>query len=88
MSRLIITLALIAGVLGASGTAMAAKPARQGCMGETVSSGARVIRPYGQAISDFARAHDEGNPRGLGDEVQALQDGLIPDADFPNTCND
>ena len=75
-------------VIGA-GAAGAATPASQGCVGSTVSGLAAVAHangiPYGQLVVGFAQ--DPFSRPGLGDGVQLLQAGQVPDAVVPNTCN-
>jgi hypothetical protein len=41
---------------------------------------------FGSAVVGFAQ--EPGNRPGLGDGVQLLQAGLVPDEVVPNTCND
>ncbi|MCD6015113.1 MAG: hypothetical protein K0R88_1197 [Solirubrobacterales bacterium] len=75
--------------LGSGSVAGAAKPANQGCVGESLSALA-TNQPspgaFGAAVVSFAQ--DPSGRPGLGDTVQAGQAGLIPDAVLPNTCND
>jgi hypothetical protein len=84
---LLATLGLNTGVAGAS------QPANQACYGESISVLA-ADQPFpgafGGAVVGFAQAPpDEFLPLpGLGDGVQALQAGLVPDEVVPNTCND
>jgi hypothetical protein len=78
---------LTAGItLGAAG---AAEPANQACIGESLSALA-TTQPapgaFGQGVRGFAQ--DPMTPPGLGDGIQALQAGVVPDAVVPNTCND
>jgi hypothetical protein len=63
----------------------AATPAVQACVGSTFSAGAHEPGPLGQVVSVFAQVPDGF---GLGNAIQALQAGLVPDALVPNTCND
>jgi hypothetical protein len=63
------------------GSASAAEPAVQGCVGESVSSNAKAPGPYGAFISSVAM-HG-----GIGGDVQVVQAGLVPDDVYPNTCN-
>ncbi|HET6949513.1 MAG TPA: hypothetical protein VFI47_04000 [Acidimicrobiales bacterium] len=71
----------------------AGTPASPGCYGESISALATADQPFpgafGQAVVGFAQAPpDESFPLpGLGDGVQALQDGQVPDNVVPNTCN-
>ena len=81
--KLLIGCAVIAtAVLVGTGSASAAKPVVTGCVGASVSSNAKAEGPYGAFISSVAR---DG---GLGDDVQAVQAGLVPDELYENTCND
>ena len=67
-----------------TGVAHAATPAVQGCVGDTFAGhkspafGAVVIRPFAQ---------DPTNRPGLGDGIQALQAGAVPDEVAANACN-
>ena len=63
--------------------AAAAEPANQACVGESFSA---LAGPgFGQGVVSFAQ---QPGPPGLGDGIQALQAGLVPDFVVPNTCND
>lgn len=73
--------ALTGGVL-VGGTAHAAKPATQACLGQFFS--AAEPGAVGPGVRIFATTTDFG----LGDEIQFLQAGLVPDELFENTCND
>ena len=77
------------GVLGGGvGVAGAAEPNNQACVGTTFSplaSNQPAPGAFGQAVTSFAQAPD-GRP-GLGDAIQALQAGVVPDNIVPNTCN-
>jgi len=64
--------------------AAAAKPNNQACLGVDASTGAQVLRPYGQVISSIATTAAGA----MGEEVQLHLAGEIPDSVFPNTCND
>jgi hypothetical protein len=71
-----------------SAPAGAARPAVQGCIGSTISPLATnqpVAGAFGQGIVEFAR--DPFSRPGLGDGIQALQAGVVPDFVVPNTCN-
>ena len=69
----------------AGGAADAATPASKGCMGESVSAAAQGNQgAFGALVSSTAQL--EGDP-GIGDIVQAIQAGLIPDEVLSNTCN-
>ena len=75
-------------VLASGGVASAAQPANQACLGESLSALA-TTQPapgaFGAGVVGFAQAPD-GQP-GLGDGIQALQAGQVPNAVLPNTCN-
>jgi hypothetical protein len=64
--------------------ASAAEPAKQGCVGESVAANAQTIHPYGAFISSVAPQNIFGT---LGDAVQAVQAGQVPDDLYNNTCN-
>jgi hypothetical protein len=89
-ARAVTAAAIVAGslVIGA-GAAGAATPVSQGCVGSTVSNLSAVAHdagiPYGQLIVGFAQ--DPFSRPGLGDGIQQLQAGLVPDEVVPNTCN-
>jgi hypothetical protein len=87
---LVITSVATAATLGlASAVADAGEPASKGCYGESISalaSSQPFPGAFGAAVVGFAQAPD-GRP-GLGDGVQALQAGLVPDDVVPNSCND
>ncbi|MET0511825.1 MAG: hypothetical protein ABW135_09120 [Thermoleophilaceae bacterium] len=76
-------------ILGSGGVASAAPPASQACVGKSLSALA-TSQPspgaFGAAVVGFAQAPD-ARP-GLGDGIQALQAGVVPDEVVPNTCND
>ena len=76
-----ITSCLTIGTLPAS----AANPAVKGCVGKSVSSFSSTIVRSGWLYRDFAQ--DPASRPGLGDAVQGLQAGAVPDAAFPNSCN-
>jgi hypothetical protein len=90
MSKFVVSIALCVGLLGAgaAATASAAQPVSQGCVGDTVTAAAHAVHPYGSAVSGFAHDTSNGNRAGVGDDLQALQAGQVPDEVFPNTCND
>jgi hypothetical protein len=72
-----------------SAPAGAATPAVQGCVGSTVSPLAQnqpAPGAFGRGVEFFAR--DPFSRPGLGDAIQALQAGVVPDLLVPNTCND
>jgi hypothetical protein len=73
----------------ASGAVDAKAPANTGCYGESISALASdqpAPGAFGAGVVGFAQAPD-ARP-GLGDGVQALQAGLVPDEVVTNTCND
>jgi hypothetical protein len=90
MKRLFVaTSAAVAVVVTAAGVADAGPPANQGCYGESISalaSNQPAPGAFGAAVVGFAQAPDD-RP-GLGDGVQLVQAGLVPDEVVPNTCND
>jgi hypothetical protein len=72
-------------VLAAGGAAGAAEPEVQGCYGESISALARGSQgAFGASTVNFAQNFP---PPGLGDGVQLLQAGQVPDFVVPNTCN-
>jgi hypothetical protein len=79
-----------AGLIGAvAAPASAGKPTNQACVGESLSalaSNQPSPGAFGGAIRSFAQAPD-GTP-GIGDGVQSLQAGDVPNDVLPNTCND
>ena len=81
---------LLAGVvLGSASVAGAGEPVVEACVGTTFSGAAAALPPsgVGELISGFAQAPDTAHP-GLGDGIQNLQAGLVPDEVAVNTCND
>lgn len=76
-------------VLGAGSVAGAAEPANQACVGESLSALATtqpVPGGFGAGVRGFAQDPNLPPP-GLGDGIQALQAGVVPDNIVPNTCN-
>ena len=78
-------IAATAGVAIVSGLfaspAGAAEPANQACLGESLSA---LAGPgFGRGVVSFVPV---GRP-GLGDGIQLLQAGVVPDELLPNTCN-
>jgi hypothetical protein len=67
------------------GPASAGPPATHGCVGASVSANAQAMHPYGQFISQVAPRSEFGS---VGDAVQLVQAGAIPDSVYWNTCND
>ncbi len=81
--RLALGLAIASVLVTASlGSASAATPAKQACFGKDFSGYAQDLAPLGQTLRELGII--EG---GLGQEVQAHQAGLVPDAVIPNSCN-
>jgi len=82
---------LAAGLVLASGAvAGAGEPANQACVGDSFSvlaSNQPAPGAFGGAVAGFAQDPNLP-PAGLGDGLQALQAGVVPDAVVPNTCND
>jgi len=67
----------------------AAQPAVQACVGSTFSGAAASVRgviPLGQLVKGFAQDPTTAHP-GLGDGIQLLQAGQVPDEVVVNTCN-
>ncbi len=87
----VLAVLLVSGVAAlalAGGGALAAKPAVQGCLGASVRWHATTEGAgggFGHFVADTAR--DKAFGPGVGEEVQAVQAGEVPDADFENTCN-
>ena len=89
MKRLFIvfSISLLAALGLNTGVAGASQPANQACYGESISALAMGSQGgFGSGVVGFAQAPDD-RP-GLGDGVQALQAGDVPDEVVPNTCND
>jgi hypothetical protein len=78
-------------MLASAGVASASHPGPvlQACVGTTFSTAAANLPPgdVGALIAAFAQAPDTAHP-GLGDGIQELQAGLVPDDVAVNTCND
>jgi hypothetical protein len=76
--------------LGSGGVASAGEPVDQRCVGESPSALA-TTQPFpgafGAGVVGFAQDPNLPPP-GLGDGIQALQAGPVPDEVVPNTCND
>ena len=88
-----LSISLLAALGFNTGVAGAGEPVNPACYGESISALA-TEQPFpgafGGAVVGFAQAPpDEFLPLpGLGDGVQAVQAGLVPDEVVPNTCND
>jgi hypothetical protein len=89
---IVLAISLLAALGLNTGVASAGEPANQGCYGESISFLA-TDQPFpgafGAGVVGFAQAPpDEFLPLpGLGDGVQALQAGVVPDEVVLNTCN-
>ena len=75
----------VGGIAGYGSIAGAATPAVTGCVGSTFSSLATAAPRLGQGVKGFAQ--DPTTKPGLGDGIQALQAGQVPDDVVANTCN-
>ena len=89
MKQLIAALVSVIAVFGlTTGVAAAAKPANPACVGTSFSplaSNQPAPGAFGGAVVSFAQEPDD-RP-GLGNGIQALQAGFVPDEIVPNTCN-
>ena len=83
-----VALAVAASGVGSVGSVEAAEPANRSCLGTSFSALATDQAPgvFGGRVVDFAQ--DPGSRPGLGDGIQVLQTGAVPDEIVPNTCND
>jgi hypothetical protein len=89
MKKSIIAGALAAAVTSVTvGSASAAQPRVQACIGTTSSANAQFLGGVGEVRSGFATDQDGFGGPGFGAEMQVLQAGLVPDFIAPNTCND
>jgi hypothetical protein len=81
------TAAIAVGTLGISTAAGASTPVVTGCVGVTFSDAAHasVRGSFGQTIRGFA--HEPDGRRGLGDGIQLVQAGHVPDEVAINACN-
>ncbi len=81
--------AVLLGGTGFAGTAAAAKPANQACVGDlfngTAPEEGGPVAGAGAMVSEQAR----NQPFGIsfGKQIQALQSGFVPDSIQPNSCN-
>jgi hypothetical protein len=76
-------------IAAVAGPASAATPAKQACVGESLSalaSNQPSNGSFGAAVVGFAQMPGTAHP-GLGDGIQALQAGAVSDVTVPNTCN-
>ena len=96
MRRSLLRSALAVALVGATtlasaAPAFAARPRRQACVGITFAVGATGSQPPGDtvggAVRDFARDRVL-SPVGLGDGIQLMQAGFLPDTVEANVCND
>jgi hypothetical protein len=89
---IVLAISLLAALGLNTGVASAGEPANQGCYGESISALA-TNQPFpgafGAGTVGFAQAPtNEIVPLpGLGDGVQLLQAGMVPDDVVLNTCN-
>ena len=89
-----IAAAIVAGAMlggvGLAGTAGAAEPANQACIGDlfngTAPEEGGPVPGAGETVSDFAV--DQPFELTFGEGIQALQAGEVPDEIQPNSCND
>jgi len=94
MKRMIVSAVFAFGLIGGgvgvagAGVAGAAEPNNQACVGESLSvlaSNQPAPGAFGAGVVFFAQAPDGF---GLGNNIQFLQAGVVPDTIVPNTCND
>lgn len=64
------------------GTAMAAQPNNQACLGHDFAGYAQGGSNFGNFVSGLATGTS-----GVGNEVQAHLAGDVPDSTLPNSCN-
>lgn len=83
MTRLFIALLAVSAVWVAlgSGTAAAAMPNHQACLGHDISGYAKDGAFFGAFVADLAQTTN-----GAGDEIQAHLAGEIPHEVLPNSC--
>lgn len=82
--RMIVGLSVAIGLsLAFAGSAFAAQPNNQACLGHDVSGYAADGSGFGHFVAEVV-----ATGRGAGQEVQLHLAGLIPDEAIPNTCND
>ena len=95
MRRTLLRCALTLALAGAIGVAVASPasagpPRRQACIGtgfRALATDQPAPGAFGHGVGSFAKAPNTAHP-GLGDGIQALQAGLVPDDLVENTCND
>ncbi|MDH3704459.1 MAG: hypothetical protein OES57_00220 [Acidimicrobiia bacterium] len=83
--------ALFGGV-GLAGTAGAAEPANQACIGDLfggfASENGGPVPGAGEVVAPIAQNPEQFGLNSFGDAIQALQAGAVPDEVQPNSCND
>ena len=77
-------LAVAAALTAVAVPAGAGTPAKQGCVGESISVNAKAPGPYGAFVSGITPRNDFGS---LADGLHLVQAGLAPDDIYWNTCN-
>jgi hypothetical protein len=83
---IVLSISLLAALGLNTGVAGAAEPANQACVGESLSALAIGSQgAFGAGVVGFAQ--DPTTRPGLGDGIQAVQAGAVPDDVVPNTCN-
>ncbi|HEX2382373.1 MAG TPA: hypothetical protein VHI95_07045 [Acidimicrobiales bacterium] len=86
MRRIMVASAFAAALVGiGAGTASAAMPVVNACLGESVAANAQALHPYGQVVLDPNAPRNEFGT--IADAVHAVKAGQVPDELFPNTCN-
>jgi len=77
-------------IAGATGVASASEPTVQACVGTTFSDTATSSAPgtVGDTVTAVLQNTTGIQPApGLGDGIQLLQEGQVPDSAVPNACN-
>ena len=88
MKKLFIAGAVVVAAASVSmGSASAAKPVVQACIGSTSSTNAQAFGGLGEVRSGRASDRDGFGGPGFGAEMQFLQLGSVPESIAPNTCN-
>lgn len=83
---LVVSMSLLAALGLNAGGAGASQPANPACVGESLSALASN-QPFPGAFGEGTRFFAQ-LPGPHGDNIQALQAGVVPDQVVPNTCND
>lgn len=83
----ILALAATLVTLAIAGTAFAAAPNNQACLGKDFSSYAKAFKPFGQTLTTFEVGGTPIIQGGLGAEIQNHLAGGVPDFILPNSCN-